>query len=802
MKINNCKIVTILLLSLLSVVPVSADTNSLTQLDIRKNNSSSSAVDVTLYTTTPYNDSVAVTKKSDNKYVILMPNVSSSAGRSPDLSGLKDVISNVDIKSVNDGTGSYTKVTLITTKPVNIKTHTQKSLPVTSGQKAYRELLTQTGTHTNAPVQVKPALKEVPQTIVTVNKPAQPVKVEAKPETKPKTETVKPAVVQKAAPLIAKAQNTIKEVSVKKESNLKENAVKVVKKADKTVSEPVIAASAPASEVNPSVNNNNVPEAVPQPTAPQVSAVETSNLPAASAAPVHRSILSKLNNYIGRILSNMPITLSMIIIPIAGLVLLFKLIKSSMTNSNMLKKSFIANLKKKEEVKDYEDIINADMNWQEKYQKFVAVSNKNYEKSPKKLASETIGTADIAAAHVSSAKPAVEKRVVVKSSEKGAVNAKPVMKKQQPLEKASPKIEINEAVREMERQIDKLENEKAAEKAAEEIPVVTEASKKAAEEKTAETANAEYAASLERMLHASPDIEKTDLDEDIILKELEQNFKDITVHSEDNMITSQMSNVSGTVKIKKLKAFANNPVLDMTRRTKPLPKTREDVKRAVNMEGRHVNLGYSKLHSNPRILEGANLSAADLIAKSSRFLPNPAPKVSAPKPVISQIGKPKVKMTEPVNSKGYSMATIDEFFALTDPQSKVTASSDLSDKVAGSLANIKPSMKMQKASPAKMSNPISNLKSKNKEDYLNGLIVKSGYNIDNEKGFYLVNLDGETALIGRIKEEVFVLKKFDSSIERPIQVRQDNPNVYMVKTDGFRSLVEVNEDKMGVLIEL
>lgn len=58
------------------------------------------------------------------------------------------------------------------------------------------------------------------------------------------------------------------------------------------------------------------------------------------------------------------------------------------------------------------------------------------------------------------------------------------------------------------------------------------------------------------------------------------------------------------------------------------------------------------------------------------------------------------------------------------------------------------------------------------------------------------------ALIGRIKEEIFVLKKFDTQIEKPLQVRQDNPNVYMVKTDGFRSLVEVNDNKMGVLIEL
>ena len=67
MNIKNCKITLVLLLSLSLIPAVSAlaNSNSLTQLDIRKNNASS--VDITLYTTTPYNDSVAVTKKSDNK---------------------------------------------------------------------------------------------------------------------------------------------------------------------------------------------------------------------------------------------------------------------------------------------------------------------------------------------------------------------------------------------------------------------------------------------------------------------------------------------------------------------------------------------------------------------------------------------------------------------------------------------------------------------------------------------------------------------------------------------------------------
>ena len=122
---------------------IQADANSLTQLDIRKANSASSTVDVMLYTTTPYADSIAVTKKSDNKYVILMPNVSSAGGGKPDLSGIKDIVSDIDVKSVNDGAGGYTKVTLITTKPLNVRAHAKNSVPLTAEQKAYKNLIAQ-----------------------------------------------------------------------------------------------------------------------------------------------------------------------------------------------------------------------------------------------------------------------------------------------------------------------------------------------------------------------------------------------------------------------------------------------------------------------------------------------------------------------------------------------------------------------------------------------------------------------------------------------------------------------------------
>ena len=774
---------------------IQADANSLTQLDIRKANSASSTVDVMLYTTTPYADSIAVTKKSDNKYVILMPNVSSAAGGKPDLSGIKDIISDIDVKSVNDGAGGYTKVTLITTKPLNIRAQAKNTVPLTPEQKAYKNLIAQSRTHTNTPVYIPDSRKLEPKTTVTVNKPVQPVKmVPAKQQTQEAAPQKKESILDTAQQKLKTAAKPkeVRKTDVQKNETVKTGNTKSVQskpvKEDISKHVPDVLLPAAKADVKPPVKHNGI---------------ETG--------------LKLIKQHIDNILPNMPVTLAMILIPVLGLLFLLKLIKSSIISSTFLRSSFKEHLETQPVLAtDYEEIIsNPNLNWQEKYQKFIAETGSKVEKLKSKKYSFITPQANTKVQYDLA-------EDTVKIQPKAAANPAPVSKfaAVKASKKAKGKtIKMDDAVVELEKQIEKLEAEKAVEPAkisqapkAQDMPKSQTPAPVQEEKKVNDMMeNEKYLVSLEKLLHESPDVEKTPLDEESILKTLEQNFRDITVQSEDDMIASKMTEVAKnnqTAKIKKLKAFADKVALEETHRNKPLPKTREEVRNSSNKEGRHVNLGYSALHSNPRMLDGGNLSVADLIAKSSKFMRNPAPKTEPLKPSENVFDKPAVfqNQSKPVfeNEKGYTMSSLEEFFALPEENNGATASASLSNKVAESLAQIKPSMKMQKAVPAKdnVTNPIAQLKADTKENYLNGLIVKSGYNIDKNRGFYIVNLDGETALVGRIKEEIFVLKKFSGNVERPIQVRQDNPNVYMVKADGFRSLVEVDNDKMNVLIEL
>jgi hypothetical protein len=85
-------------------------------------------------------------------------------------------------------------------------------------------------------------------------------------------------------------------------------------------------------------------------------------------------------------------------------------------------------------------------------------------------------------------------------------------------------------------------------------------------------------------------------------------------------------------------------------------------------------------------------------------------------------------------------------------------------------------------------------------------IVKSEFVIDAEKGFYLVDFEDASALVGHIEDEIFVLKRFKQRTNEKIQARLDettpNSSNYMTRVGKFKGLVEVTPEKMNLLIEL
>ena len=658
MAVKKSKIIGIALLLAIASAPVSGTFanggNNLVQLDLKK--SSNNSVNVTLFTSNGYNDNVMVRKKSDNKYVILIPKVQSSGYSASNLNGVRDLVSNVDVKTVNDTNGGYTKVTLITTKPLDIKTSAQKSSPVTEEQKEYKTLIAQANAvKNNIGKQETPQQKHAQKTEITVNKAATSVTQKTN-KTTTQTDSAKQIEKQKNAPKIKLTEVNPQAKKEKQDRQIRRaqlaeliQEVKQEKIAehipDKTV---VPAVPAPA----PVVNNVPVQEVKDIKEMPKVE------------QPKKTSILSKIKHKAKKGLKPVGITLASLF----GLIFISRLIRAIAATTKEVKASFVEQLAQNHSNSEsfkYNNITDDDeLSWQEKYKRYLDASAKPVPRAGNKGNYTFIKT------------PA-------------------------------------EPVRKLNRKRNDLEK------------MVTEIAKS-------------------RTNEIQPEI--------------------VEVQNEDDAIQKAI----------KFKAFdSHRATLDTTSRDKIRSRFKKYENELPLHEQKNVELGKSILHSNPRKLKDANLDVADVDKNRIKYDPS-----------------------------DYIMSSVDEYLSILDKESE-KAPQQVSIEQTPVLPAVKAIDKTEIRPIAKsQTNPITKQHSETKASYLNGLIVKSGYNIDNNKGFYIVNVDGKSALIGKVNDEVFVLKRFDSNVTNPIQVRHDNANVYMVKAGGFKSLVEVTNDKMGVLIEL
>lgn len=673
MAVKKSNLAAMALLLALTVTTVSesfanAENNNLVQLDLKR--ASNNAVDVTLFTSGTYNDNVLVRKKSDNKYVILIPKIQSHGYSSSSLTGVNDLVSNIDVKTVNDTSGGYTKVTLITTKPLDIKTSTQKSSPVTSEQKEYKTLIAQANVIKSKIGQDTSATKTKQKTEVTVNKS------NITPKTATSKNTVKNInhsnIVTKTATQTKAVKQSSPKPSIKLEEINPQNIERQTRKEQ-------------LAELIQEVKQENLENKVPQENISNTTTVAgtTFNEPIQDIKelPVQEktSILTLVKNKLSSLKLPKPIKYGLL--PLLCLIFLVKFIKASFRTTQELKEAFIENLAKNSPILNtvkYNNIVNnSELSWQEKYQRYLDASAKPVPRANNK-------------GHYTFIKTPAE------------LPSKDIEEKRNALEKM-----ISDTV----------------------------------------SANVN---------NINPEIVEVVNDEDAIQKTI------------------------------KFKAFDKQKTsLNMTSRDKIKSRFKKYENEIPLHEQKNIELGNSVLHTSSRRLKNANLDIADVENRGRRM---------------------KFKPTE------YIMSSIDEFFSIID---KEKAAKENINKATNPIvsSNINQTQTIENITqqkiangkvnnPIQQTNPITKLRNETKSSYINGLIVKSGFNIDENKGFYIVNLDGKSALIGKVNEEVFVLKRFDTNITDPIKVRHDNANVYMVKAGGFKSLVEVNNEKMGVLIEL
>lgn len=612
----------ILLAGLLTATSVFADdSNNLVQLDLKR--ASDSSVDVTLVTSDNYGDNVMVRKKSDTKYVILVPKVKSAGYRASNLTGVNDLVSNVDVKTVEDTSGGYTKVTLITTRPLDIKTRTQKTNVSSSDRKEYNSLMAQANAVKNNVSKYEPPKQAQQKTEITVNKT---------PNVSAKDNSKKAAVQQK--PNIKLTEITPDKIEKQAKKQAKPNMLAQARQ------EKALEELPKALPEIPEILKNENDTTSDMPLEPIQTTNNSFNLKASLAALYHKAA--------NKIPSKLPKALGVgviALITVSALAKLFGRVNSQTVLENPTQ-TFMDNISKAHlplENQTYDDYVTSkDLSWREKYRLYLDKNAQPVKRANKK-------------GHYS----------FIKMPAKADIE-----KKRQELEKLVSKPEVTSQIE----------------------------------------------------------------------------------HDFINNVISEDTAISRTVKFK---AFSN--------KTNSLRMTSRDKSRFKGYETRlplhelpNVDLEDSPLASNTRSLSGANLKVSDVDKRKITYEP-----------------------------KEYIMSSVDEYLSILDKEKE--------DKLIKENSYTEISSKEEHmAKPVKAEKP----------EFLQGTVVKSGYKISPEKGIYMINKNGKNALVGKINDKTFVLKKFDGMVSDPVRVRHDNANVYMVKAGKFKSLVEVDEDKMGVLIEL
>lgn len=736
----------------ISAVAEANTTNNLLQMDVKRS-SATDSVDVTFYTTGDSSNSI-VSRKSNNRYVVLLPNVSGSSSVAPGIGGVKDLITDVDVKHVDDGIGGYMKVTFGTTKPINIKTYIKKTAPLTQAQKDYKALIaqnnikpaTQTAQQHKKPATPQPAVNKQPAQKVTPQpvaqtKPANNAKTnnnttkttqktETKAITLPKISltTITPPKVKFEQPkpkveqpkVTPKAKTMTKPIQIPHQEKVVNSAVHPVDnyvpkmKFDENGKRQIDLEPRINHKIakNTTTNKSNIVENL----APQ------NNNQIQETTPV-QDIQTNTTQNVDTNKQSHHFPMWMILagglgLFVVAMFLVFDAIShASHKNTDRLKSFFtISNSNQmKRKRKEFQDIIDDEnLNWQEKYKKY---SEKDKKNNPVKQSQDMSYVTDISATKKAIITPDmnIPSKSVPTLNSRHQINGIPNLQSKN----------TNDVREKLQAQISQMEHS----------------------------------------LSQTPNIEPP---EDVITG----------VHSEDDTIMNKFSDI-------KLKSFAKSVNLKQTHRTL----LDEDDKQTRNKsfkEGRFVKLKNSPLSVNKRKSASSQLEVSDVMDSGRKYLTNN--------------NNGEMKMDK--QNGNYLLSSLDEYLSILDSEDTKQTTA-----VAESLSKVRPETNVMSRSGitnpiSRGSNPITKSNKSEHSHYMNGLIVKSGYNIDSEKGFYLVNMDGVSALVGRIKDDIFILKKFNYVVDKPLQVRQDYGSVYIVKAGGFKCLVDVAKDKMGTLIEI
>ena len=237
MKTRLVKKILVICASLMTLAPVMGDDFKNSVVNMKFTKDSVGNLKVNVVTAKPYTNPVFVNRKEDNRYVILLPETGNAMCGRPVIDNVAGTVSGVTIKTQPYSAGGckgYTKITITSPHPIKVTAHA--SVPIGSAPVQVQKPVakpTQTVAKTT-PVQVQKPVAKPTQTVVKTT----PVQVQ-KPVAKPTQTVAKTTPVQAQKHVVKPIQTVAKKTPVQAQKTLVKPAQTVAKTTPVQVQKPV-----------------------------------------------------------------------------------------------------------------------------------------------------------------------------------------------------------------------------------------------------------------------------------------------------------------------------------------------------------------------------------------------------------------------------------------------------------------------------------------------------------------------------------------------------------------------------------
>jgi len=391
--LNRLKVLLFTSCLLATMMSVNAAQNQIISTGVRK--ISDNTVNFTFYTSGDSLEKPIVKSKGDNEYTILLPNMSDNTSRSINISETGGIVTSADVKTINEGAVTYTKVNLKTSKPVIINAETKKTSQTVSDSSSISNIVSKVNL-INQDIQNTKNISADNSSYTSSSQPAVRVSsvkdiIRQNSAAAPKKNAIQEAVavnsVSAHTPSVKKidksANNKSNSENIKNSVKTSENKAKSVNNNTKPVAKPISAAENTKITKSPkdiddlaSANIADTDEIMPPEDVSLPKLDEEENV---SQVPTYSDSFS-LGDSIKNILFS-PFTTIVLLtcLLVAFFGFLFKKLTANLSATKSINDSFIEKLNgvlNKPKSKDFSQIVNNEnMNWQEKYKAFNETNN-------------------------------------------------------------------------------------------------------------------------------------------------------------------------------------------------------------------------------------------------------------------------------------------------------------------------------------------------------------------------------------------------------------------------------------------